>query len=65
MIPSNNAIPDTGLSNDRDSCFCKGGDIPVDGSDADSKFFSNFLGTGYSASLQMDQNCDEAIDTIH
>ena len=65
VVASYDAVPDSCLPDDGYAGFCKRGDIPVNRSDARLEFICNFLGACHPAALQMNQDGDESIDSIH
>ena len=65
MITLYDAVSDTGFADDRYACFGERGNVAVDGTDTRLEFIGDILGSGHSAPLQMNEDRDESIDTVH
>ena len=65
MISLYDAVPDPGFADDRYTCLRERSNIAIDGADTRLEFIGNIFGPSYSASLQMDEDRDESIDTVH
>src|SRR5690348_17227273 len=65
MVASDNAVADSGLANNWHTRFRQGGNVSVNSTNTGGKFFGDLLGSRHPASLQVNQNRHQSIDSVH
>jgi hypothetical protein len=58
-------IADTALRGEGDTGVAEGGEIAIGGADGDIEFAGDILGTRDAAGLEVKENGEEAVETIH
>ena len=65
MVPSYDAVPEAGFTDDRDTRFRQSCDVPINRPDTSSKLIGKILGPGHPAPLEIDQDSDKSVDAVH